>query len=164
MKLYELPPAFSAVELLAGEDGELTAKALDRLTSLEMALADKVEACCRVMRNYEARAAAFKAEADRLAFHGTTAAKNAQRLKEYVKGVMEQLNVPRVDAGLFKVRVQANPPTIKVTDECDIHDLPDQFKRVTIEFDKRAMLDAAKAGDALPAGIEVVRGSHLRVT
>lgn len=164
MKLYSLPAAFANLEILTDDNGEIAPESLEALATLEMALEDKVDACCRVMRSYEARAAAFKEEAERLHVHQTRAEANAKRLKEYVKGVLDQLGMKKVETPLFSVRVQANPPTVKLDDNYDAADLPEEFKRIKIEVNKTAILEVAKAGGTLPPGVEVVRGSHLRVS
>ena len=79
MKLYELPAAFAEAEALTTDDGELTPEAFEKLTALEIELDKKVDGCCRVMRHFEAQAAAYKAEADRLTHHRTVAENNADR-------------------------------------------------------------------------------------
>jgi hypothetical protein len=116
------------------------------------------------MRNYEARAAAFKAEAERLSHHRTVAENNAKRLKNYMKENLEKIGVKKVDTGLFKVHLQSSPMSVQIDDGVDIDALPDQFKVVKIEANKRAMIDAAKGGEELPAGCSLVQGTHLRVT
>lgn len=163
MKLYLLPPAFEAV-LAATEDGELTPEALAKLDSLEMELKDKVDGCCRVMKAFDAQADAYKAEADRLYKHSQMAANQAKRMKEYVDTNLRAIGVEKLETELFKLRYQKNPPSCVVPDGLDPSTLPEAFKVVKIEPNKRAMIDAAKAGQTLPEGITITQATSLRIS
>ena len=163
MRLYELPSAFAEIESLSDENGELPPDAFERLNALECELETKAENICRVVRNYEARAAAFKAEADRLTNHRTVAENNVKRLKEYLKQTLDTLGIKKLEAGLFCPRIQANPLAVSVADTVDAEKLPPEFRVVEYSADKKALLKASKEGRKLPEGITVSQGSHLRI-
>ena len=164
MRLYQLPAAFAEIEAMTCDDGELSSEAMEKLTSLEMALESKIEACCRVVRHFEANATAYKTEAERLSRNAAAAASNAKRLKEYMQMVLETLNLPRVETELFKVRIQHNPPSVKISESVYATRLPEEFQRVIIEPDKSALMEAFKSGKELPIGVTVVQTSSLRIS
>ena len=70
---------------------------------------------------------------------------------------MTLCGLKELKAGLFKLRFQPTTPAISIIDEAAI---PEQYRKVKIEFDRLAIRDALKAGEEVP-GIEVQRGEAL---
>lgn len=160
--LYEIASDILAL-LDTTDDGELAPGVEQRLDALQMAFDAKVEACCKIVRDYEAEETAMKAEAARFAKRAQSAANGKERLKAYVKNHLDALGIAKMDAGIFKVRCQANSvPSVRCS--VDPADLPTQFNRIKVELNAAALADAWKAGEELPAGVEVVKGSHLRIS
>lgn len=164
MRLYELPARFQEIESLA-IDGELTDEHLAKLAELEGTLAEKVQSSLCVSRNFAARAAARKAEADRLSALAKSDAANEERLKKYVEGVLLALNVDKVETDLFKVRIQANPPKVVIAEGFDLSTLPDEWLNPPKprEANKKAILAASKDAP-LPEGVSIVQEKSLRVS
>lgn len=162
LHLYELPDAFDAIEAeLLENGGELTPELEARLEALEGTLETKAERICRVIRNNDASAKAFKDEMDRLGAHRQTHENVVKRLKGYLQSVLTRMGRDKLAAGMFKVAIQNNSrPSITWTGSME--DLPPGFKRVRIEMDGDAAYDAHRAA-ALPEGFEVVTGKHLRI-
>lgn len=148
--------------LSADDTGELPAGMEGRLDELEMDLAQKLEGCCAAVRNLEAEEKALRVEAGRFAERAQVAANAVQRLKDYMRGNLERLNLSSVDAGLFKVRLQKNSqPSVKF--DGDPLKLPPVFQKVTVELAKAIVLACADQNMPIPEGVTVTRGNHLRI-
>lgn len=163
VKLYQLPQAFAEVEAMT-EDGELTPEAFAKLTSLELELKQKLDGCCRVMRHFEAQAAAFNTEADRLAKHAKAAANSVEWLKSYMEDNLAKMGIEKIETDLFKLRLQNNPPSCQIDPGLDVATLPPYLVKQTIEVDRRACLQFAKGDGPLPKGISIVQTKSLRIS
>lgn len=162
MKLYELPASFAQLEALA-VDGELTDEHLAKLADLEASLKDRVQAVLCVARNFAARAAARKAEADRLYGLAQTDANNEKRLLRYVEDTLLKLGMDRIETDLFRCWMQTTPPKVSISPQLSATDLPLKFRKVNVEADKSAILAAHKNGELLPEGVGVTQTKTLRV-
>jgi hypothetical protein len=163
MKLYELPAKFAEFETML-IDGELTDDAMARLTELEASLTEKVQSCLCVMRNFDARASARKEEAKRLNALAQTDSQSAERLKKYVQQTLERLGMKSIETPLFKARLQNNPPGCTIEEGTE---LPPWLVRIVpevIEPDKKAIMDAHKAGQPLPEGVKITQTQSLRIS
>jgi hypothetical protein len=165
MRLYELTGAFVALQGRAdvSDDGEISAEDLEALTKLELDLAEKLEGCCKVMRSFEATAAAYRTEAERLGRKATVATNNAARLKAYMANCLEQAGIDTIRAGLFGLCFQDSPPSCQVADTVDLGQVPKEFCNLKLEPNRRAAIDAFKAGRPLPEGFVVVQNRSLRI-
>jgi hypothetical protein len=151
------------IDALINDDGELCDDAEALLDALGMDLESKLESCVGAVRNFAADAAALKAEADHFAKRAQVAAAAEKRLKTYMLNVLQHLNIQKIDAGKWKLRIQANSvPT--TTFEGDPMDLPSAFQRVKVDLNAAVCVDAWKAGDPLPDGVKVEKHNHLRIT
>ncbi len=162
MKLYEIAPALLAIQEQS-DDGELTDEMIAQIANLEMALEDKLDACCCVLRGMQAHAEAYLAEAARMRQKVQIAQNNVERLKNYMQTNLETLGIERLEMRLFKLRLQKNPPSCVVGTGVVVAKLPEEFKKVTVEPNKSAILAAYKECRALPAGITVVQTKGLRI-
>lgn len=163
-KLYEITGAIKEIENMVTDDGEippLALEVLDKLITLD--LPAKLQGCCMMMKNFEAEHEMLKTEATRLAVRARVAEANADRLKKYMQRCLTTLGIDQQQAGLFKLAIRNNAPSLIWDDTVDPATLPDVFKRVTVEPAKKAMLDAHKRGELLPLGATVVQTRSLRV-
>lgn len=163
MKLYQLPAAFTDIDLMT-QDGELPPEAMEKLAALEMELGQKLDACCRVMRRFEAQAAAYKNEADRFAKHATSATNNAARIKKYMEDNLKALGIDKIETELFRLRLQNNAPSCEIVAGFDLRTLPEEYQSIKIDANKRALLQAHKDGVLLPEGVSIVQTRTLRVS
>ncbi len=149
--------------LEANDDGEIDPQ---RLYDLEMTLAEKAEAVIKFVRNLESSAEAKKAEARRLLESANADQARADDLTDYLKRTMESLSLTRLDAGLFRLKIQLNGGKPAVSFEGSVDDLPDWLKSVktTVSLNRGAALEAFEAGGSLPEGVRVERGTSLRVS
>lgn len=104
MTLYEMTAnAIYLYDLLSNGD-------IDEQTvndSLEgMDVAGKLEDYCKVIRQFEADAAAYKAEKDRLAAKQKKAEDAAERLEEAVLNYMSAANTEKAKCGVFEIKVK----------------------------------------------------------
>ena len=105
------------VEVLIQSAGDLDAlpELRELLERAEPAFAEKVERVALVALEFKRTAETIGAEIDRLT-KLRKAAETAERgLKNYLQWQLRRANVKRVDGRLAKVRVQANPPSVKST-------------------------------------------------
>lgn len=162
--LYEIASDLSAiVDRLIDADGVLDADTEAAFDELTGSLETKVERCALAARALEASATAAKVEADRLAKLATTRANAARRLKEYMAQCMGMADVRKVETDVVRVSVVRNSrPSIRWTLGDDA--IPDELARVRREFDSAAAYETWKAGAALPDGVEVAQGEHLRIS
>ena len=162
MTLYMLADGIRAVLAAAdARDGELTDADMEALDALVPALDQKAEAYAALIREAEAEAAARQAEVDRLRA-GITAARNrADRLKSRLLDAMVATGRRKVEAGVFKLAVQASPPSAVCT--VDPTSLPTEYKRVKVEADNAAALKCWRDLGVAPEGFAVTQGEHLRI-
>lgn len=164
LKLYELADALDRIgDALIENGGELTPEIEAQLNELDHSFTKKLETVILYMRNVEAAAVAAENEAQRLFDLGKRRRSAAARLKEYAKRCMELANVPRVETDRIIVRIQKNSrPSISCT--VPLEQLPEGYVRVTKTFNAEVAYELHKAGMTLPAGIDVVIGTHLRIS
>jgi hypothetical protein len=170
LRLYELPDALEAVEAQLLEfGGELTPELEAQLEAIEGTLEIKAERICRMIANNDRAAEAYQAEIERMDAHRSAHANTASRLKKYLQSVLERLNRPKLQAGVFPVRLQLNgQPSIRLANPFEI---PERFRRVpAVEFNSSAALAElreqklipSKAGEFPIGEFIVTRGQHLR--
>lgn len=162
MQLYKIADELAQLLILT-DDGELAPGTEEKLDALSADLERKIEGCCCAVRNLEAEETALKEEASRFAKRAQVAGNARDRLKKYMKDSLEKVQIPKMDAGLFKVRIQANSVP-SVSFDGDAEKLPEQFRAVTYSIDRKAVVEAWKNQDELPAEVSVIKGTHLRIS
>lgn len=163
LKLYEIVGKLEEIEAAlldsGGEIDEATESALD---TLEGALEDKVQRICLMRQNLSREADKFKAEIDRLAAREKTLRTSADSLKRYLHVQLDRSGRASMEAGTFRLRIQANTqPSVSVG--MAAADLPPRFQRVTVEANRKALLEAWRSEEALPPAVEIMVGHHLRI-
>lgn len=165
MKLYEIADSLANLDALIDlADGELSPEALAELDALEGALDAKVERIVCLIRERQRHAEAAAAEAARLRQVHQTNDRAAQSLKQYLVHALQGSGRTKAGGPIGGARIQANPPAARC--RFDGLNIPAPYRResVSFSFDARAALADHKAGVALPEGVEVVHGQHLRLT
>lgn len=163
LRLYEVADALVAIgEQLIENGGELTPEIEAELAVLDGAFEQKVERILLYGKNLEASAEAAAAEARRLNSLSSTRANAARRLRDYVKAQMETAGRPKVETDRIVARIQKNSRP-SITCAVPLDQLPASLVRVTTAFSADAAYEQFKTGVPLPAGIEVLHGTHLRV-
>lgn len=151
MTLYEMTAnAIYLYDLLSNGD-------IDEQTvndSLEgMDVAGKLEDYCKVIRQFEVDAAAYKAEKDRLAAKQKKAEDAVERLEAAVLNYMSATNTEKVKCGVFDVKVkQSKAANIVNADEIS----PEYMIQQPPKIDRAAIRKALMSGKA-------VEGAELKI-
>ena len=119
----------------------------DTLESLD--IETKIENICKVIRNLEADAKAFKEEKDRLAAKQKVAENGVKRLKESLLMHLQVTEQKKVQSGLFKVSVGASK-AVEIFDERALLDdylepQPDKINKTRIAEDLKLGIEVAGA-------------------
>lgn len=160
MKLYEITDEL--LEAASHEGGELTEVELhQRLNSLAMEFSDKAEGITRLIKNIDAYASAADEEAKRLQAVKKSAQNRAQWLKRYLQENMQALELTKLQAGVFRLGIQKNPPRVVVDDPGLI---PMEYAEEVTELriDKTALKSALQEGQQIP-GVHIEQGESLRI-
>lgn len=161
LKLYEITNRIRDLLEATSADGELGEFALASLDRLNLAMSEKIDAICGLIREWEAFVSVREAERMRLLEGIGTYKRNIVGLKEYLRRTLLELGTHRYDTPLFKMWRQASPPAAKC--QVDPATLPDGLRRVTVEPDVRAALEQWKATGEAPTGFTIEQGEHLRI-
>ncbi|RXZ78008.1 hypothetical protein EBB07_28525 [Paenibacillaceae bacterium] len=130
-KLYELGTQYrKLMEFIdASWDNELEEDDLEMfietLESVEDALGNKLDNIARFLKNIESEIEMFKAEEDRLAKRRKYLENKFKGLKQYAQGIMVNNNIEKIEAGVFRVRLQRNPPSVLILNESKI---PEKYR------------------------------------
>lgn len=164
--LYELTAEYVQLSDLLDEveTPEMARELAEARLGVESAIADKAEGIASIIKAKDRWADAVDAEIDRLKSKRDALRNRAAGLRNYLYEQMQAQGQPKLDTVRFNIRIQPNSvPTIKVVDPAAV---PHIFERVVparIEVDMDRVRQAVKDGEVI-AGIEVVRGSHLRIS
>ena len=160
--LYEIGTELEHLwQLIDAADGELTPELEAALAAVDLADSEKVDAYCRLIRELEGRVELRKAEAARLRDLAAVDENGAERMKARLKDHLERTGRQRIETRLFRVWVQNSAPSVVYAGA--VENLPREFTRIKVEIDKEALHAAARAGETLPEGVEIVRGTNLRI-
>lgn len=163
--LYDIAAEFEALADRAfsfAEEGEVPSDLCAELDAIEAEFEDKVAACCRMIKSFDAHAAVVKREADRLADRHKALANASERLQQYVFDMMTAVGKDVCEPDeLFTVRIQNNSqPSVEIE---DLAAVPVNFdKQQDRVVDKTAIRDQLKKGVPVP-GCRLVQGKHLRI-
>lgn len=160
MKLYDLTAQYAYLNELI-DNGELSAQDLeDTLASIEGAIEIKMENIIKVIKNMQAEAKALKEEEDRLATRRRQLEARELRLKQYAQQQMEVARLDKLNAGIFKVRLQKNPTSVDVFDEAKV---PDRFKEPQApKVLKKEILEELKNGAVVEGAQLAPEKKHIR--
>lgn len=161
LALYALTERYQILQnlLVDGEVDEQTLK--DTMASVEGDITQKVDNCAAVMRSLELEADAYRIEEVRLAERRKVLEANRDRLKRYVQFELESVGIDKCKGARFYVTIQNNPWKVNISDEAAV---PADYWREVLErsLDKKAVLEALKAGDSVP-GATMTQERSLRV-
>jgi len=109
----------------------------------------------------EAEAEACSDEAAVLTGKAQAAKRRAMAMKDTIRTYLERTGCRTVKAGVWTLSVCQSQPAVHF--DGDPAAIPEPFRAVKVEPNKRAALELWKAGRPMPAGFSVTVGSHLRV-
>lgn len=156
--------------LLEEHDGEVTPELAALWSELDDKIANKVESWGLWITRQGATVNAIETEIQRLKDRKAVVERAIASSKAELQRQMEAAGLDKVKGVLVTVTVQANNPS--VAGELDTPTLNrlgvegSPFARVVpihVTLDKKAVLDAAKAGQPIPEGLSIVRSHSLRI-
>jgi hypothetical protein len=174
MSLLDLTKDAAALEQLMldavdPETGEVLDQEgiLDRwLAETEGNLSTKLENIARILREWQASAAARKAEEAQLAKGRKAIEARAERLKAWTKFCLESQDLRKVEAGPYTFAIQNNggavPMRLLIEDP---ENVPVQFLETKVTINTTAIRAALEAGDEVAATVAELgeRGTSLRI-
>lgn len=155
--LYELTQNVLMLQDML-ESGEID-EAIFNDTMDAMGVAEKAENICKMIRNLDAKATAYKDEKDRLAKRQSECENAIKRLKESLLNHLNAVDKKKLDAGLFTVS-KSKSTSVKITDESKIDEFflePQPPKILRTEISK-----ALKSGVEVD-GAELVENEYVRI-
>lgn len=162
--LYDYGERLEAVyDALLANGGVVDDEQLAALESLEYDFDTKAERVAWVIREMEGNSSLAKAESDRLAARAKALENGANGLKAYLLREMERVDRKEIKRPLVTVKVQQSNPAVHLLGL--LKDVPKSYLRTRIEtsLDKAAVLAQWELGGNLPKGVEVKRGTHVRI-
>jgi hypothetical protein len=163
LTLYELGLRYQSLEVLADSE-DLPAEVIkDTLEGLEGEFDSKALAVAKFILSLDAHAEAVRDAAHAMETRAIRMEKRAGSIKSYLQFWLQAMRKRKIESAELTVRLQANPPTVVITDEAAI---PERFwvqpepppKRI----DKKALKAALDAGERID-GAYIDKGEHLRI-
>lgn len=152
--LYELTGKFNQVAEMLTED-EFNPAVIDTLESLDLAIEDKADGYARLIKNQEADSKGIAEEIKRLQARKQAIDNSIKNMKLSLQNAMIEIGKTKFKTDLFSFNIQKNPAKVEIVNE---ELIPDQFKKIKIEFDKTAI----KKAENVP-GAELVQSESLRI-
>lgn len=162
MTLYEMTEEMRSLLEMLEEDPEN--EAIQETINLAlMDLEDKAEDYVHVIRQLEADASAAKAEKARLAAKQSAAENGAKRMRDYLKDAMVLTGRTKIKRPTCSIGITTRWETVL---DVDVNDLPDEFKKVTVEPKKAEITKWLKAynPDKEEANLASCDWAHLEQT
>jgi hypothetical protein len=161
--LYELIGQFRELKLLADEPEVDPQTLADTLEGLSGDIEAKSEAVAMVIGNIEADADAIDEAAKQMAARAKRLRHRVESLKTYLLINMQACGFTKISCKWFTISLRKNPPRIDVF---DAEAIPEKF-RVWPEppppaIDRRALLDALKAGENIP-GAQIAQDERVEI-
>lgn len=167
-KLYELANQYRILMEMADAeiennedlDQDTIQMYIDTLEAIEDSIEHKVENIIKFLKNLESDINAFRAEEMRLQRKRKSLERKVERLKEYTKQMLEVAGFNKLNAGVFKVRLQKNPPSVMILDESKI---PSEYRIPQPDkIDKQKILQDIKNGKMVDGAQLSPETRHLR--
>lgn len=164
MELFQIPQIVRDLEASLPEDGELTDEHISQIDALGLSVNDLISSACTIIAEEDALAETAKGQVARLYALSKAHEGRAKRWKTWIKHALEALKRKKLSTDWFDVAIYNNAqPTVIVKVRAE--DLPDKYLRYPApEVDKQKILDDYKAAVELPLGIEVFKGTHVRIS
>lgn len=154
--LYEIKADYMAVYDMDDVDEDVW---FDTLEAIQGELEVKADAYAKIIKEYEAESAKFKAEAQRLIERQRVYDNRVKRMKNAIYNAMNETGVKDIPNELFKIKIQANGGVAPLI----IHEgveIPKEFQKVHYDIDNEKIREALKTQQLDFAELGE-RGSHL---
>ena len=153
--IYDFLAGFKALWSLIEDEEVDDAVIEDCFANMTEDLKDKLENCCKYIKNQEAVIAGLKEEEKRLSAKRKSAENAVERLKKLMQLAMTTAGEKKLPCGTFTVSLQKNPESV-VMDEQYIENIPEEYLKY-----KEPEIDRAKIKEHLKAGVNLEGIAHL---
>ena len=183
LKLYELSGGIKNLLALMEEEGSGALTWDAALAELQGDFETKAINLAKLYNTWKAEAEIYKAEIVRLQGRMKTAEGKQTWAMDYLKQNMEEAGIDHIKGDVVDIRLQDSPPSVSVEDwhsllqlgsihyltgtvrlpweQLDALHLTEKAGEPTV--DKRAILEEFKATGAVPAGVTIEQGKHVRI-
>ena len=156
MTVYELTGAAAQLYALL-ENDEVDAQTV-KDTLEAMGADEKVDACCKVIKQLEADAENIKAETDRLKKREASLKNNAKNIRQSLIGYMQATGQKSLKTLLFTLSQRATQ-AVEIAEGAEI---PEAYLKVKTEVDKTALKNALLGGAKID-GATLVNNASLTI-
>lgn len=161
--IYELKAEFDTLWMILEDELADEEAILGAWETATEDLADKLENCCKYIKNEEAVIAGLKEEEERLNARRKAKENVIKRLKQLMQDAMIAAGEKKLPCGTFTVSIQNNAPSV-VMDEQYVENVPAEYLRLREpEVDKKKILEALKDGKNLDGLAHLQQTSSLRI-
>lgn len=161
--LYEIVQAHRELTRLAEVEDMDEQAVADTLAGLEGDIQTKAQSVAAMTLNVEAWAQAAEDASKRLAERAARMRKRGDWLRQYLFANLKASGMTKVESPEFTVSIRKNPAAVQIADGII---LPAKFmvqpEPPPPRPDKRALLDALKAGEQIE-GCQIVQGERLDI-
>lgn len=169
--IYDISADLAALETILHENGgDITdPQAAEALAEwereLETDLAGKVDRYCALIAEMEVRAAARRAEAERLVDLAKADESGAAGLRDRLRFIWQARNLGPLQTARFRVSISRNggKAPISISGEADSLPAWAVKRREVVEIDRDAIRSALEAGNVLPFARLEERGSRISI-
>lgn len=159
MNLYEIKAEQQELNALLEENyRELTPEIEAALKINEENFAIKTEGYVYAIKNYKAEADALAEEIKRLQEKKKVCENAITRMKGALTEAMDVFNMPKIQAGLFKVSLT----TSKAVNIINEDSVPEQYKKIKYEVSKTEIKKAIESGETVE-GAEIVENHSITI-
>ena len=160
--IYEIAQGFYTLLNLIEDESVEDEVILDAWNIQTESLADKIENCCKYIKNEEAEIAGFKEEEKRLKERRQAKENGVKRLKDLMYKAQKASGEKKLQCGTFTTSIQANPPSCVI--DTALSNIPEKYlipQEPTV--DKKSILADLKDGADLDGLAHIEQGESLRI-
>ena len=159
MNLYEITVEQTNLNNLLEEScGELTPELEDALRINKENLVTKAEGYAKAIKNYKAEQDALAEEIKKLQAKKKVCENAISRMKDALSTAMETFDMPKVQAGLFKISLSKSE-SVNIIDEDAV---PMEYKKATYTV-SRADIKNAIDGGLVVEGVEIKESKSVTI-
>jgi hypothetical protein len=161
LRLYEIANDYKYLlqDLFDEETGEINELSLARLQALKDPLDTKCINIVKVFKEFEKEYTAISAERKAMQKREQAFKSQIDYLKSYLQTNMESCQVNKIECPQFVISLQKNPQSVDAYDKSII---PEEYKKITIDWDIQKMKDDMKSGTLIP-GARLIQKNSLRI-
>jgi len=161
LRLYEIADQYQFLlqDLYDEETGVVNETALAKLEALNEPFETKCINVTRVFKQIDAEREAIEKERKAMAAREKALQNQVNGLKNYLLSNMDRCMINEIKCPQFVIKLQNNPPSV---DPYDKSLIPDEYKKISIEYDIQKIKDDLKNGVDIP-GARLVQGKSIRI-